>query len=248
MEEACHLQNSCISDVKHPICDPEPNRKRKLVQYELGNSSLLWPKHKIRDRCSSSAQGSSIIQCHEKEKLTEELTKSDEICDELEQDSNYDSNSFIETNVNSKAFDVKGKAVDLPIQPSHVDQPSTSSNGSIGGVYRSTLYSLESRNISEASTQTNTNTGDGLQAGQGYPAFGRKYPTMVPDHESGSSKYGMEVDDTADDDLMLYSNDVAPNALVLSSGSWSPKEDARLGTRKPTIDQEFEQYFSMLML
>ncbi|XP_010528448.1 PREDICTED: protein FAR-RED ELONGATED HYPOCOTYL 1-like [Tarenaya hassleriana] len=36
---------------------------------------------------------------------------------------------------------------------------------------------------------------------------------------------------------------------VLSSGRWTVNQDSsRQNTRKPTIDQEFEQYFSMLML
>lgn len=47
---------------------------------------------------------------------------------------------------------------------------------------------------------------------------------------------------------ILYSNDTNPNVYVLSSGRWSVNKDAQQGSRKPTIDQEFEQYFSMLML
>ncbi|ESQ52412.1 hypothetical protein EUTSA_v10017273mg [Eutrema salsugineum] len=36
---------------------------------------------------------------------------------------------------------------------------------------------------------------------------------------------------------------------VLSSGRWTVNQDStRQGTKKPTIDQEFEQYFSTLML
>ncbi|XP_022642018.1 protein FAR-RED ELONGATED HYPOCOTYL 1 isoform X3 [Vigna radiata var. radiata] len=35
---------------------------------------------------------------------------------------------------------------------------------------------------------------------------------------------------------------------VLSSGRWDLNQEAQSGTRAPTIDQEFEQYFSMLML
>ncbi|KAG2289755.1 hypothetical protein Bca52824_049359 [Brassica carinata] len=37
--------------------------------------------------------------------------------------------------------------------------------------------------------------------------------------------------------------------FVLSSGRWTVDQDStRHGTKKPTIDQEFEQYFSTLML
>nr|KYP76731.1 hypothetical protein KK1_020984 [Cajanus cajan] len=38
------------------------------------------------------------------------------------------------------------------------------------------------------------------------------------------------------------------NMYVLSSGRWNLNKEAQSSTRPPTIDQEFEQYFSMLML
>ncbi|WCJ28321.1 far-red elongated hypocotyl 1 [Euphorbia peplus] len=45
----------------------------------------------------------------------------------------------------------------------------------------------------------------------------------------------------------LYSNKAKPDIPFLSSGSCSVNQDAET-VRKPTIDQEFEEYFSMLML
>ncbi|KAJ7961398.1 Protein FAR-RED ELONGATED HYPOCOTYL 1 [Quillaja saponaria] len=47
---------------------------------------------------------------------------------------------------------------------------------------------------------------------------------------------------------ILCSKGVNPNMYVLSSGRWTVDEEAQSRTRKPTIDQEFEQHFSMLML
>ncbi|MED6145187.1 hypothetical protein PIB30_022646 [Stylosanthes scabra] len=44
----------------------------------------------------------------------------------------------------------------------------------------------------------------------------------------------------------LYSEGEDP--FILSSGIWSVEQEAQSSTRPPTIDQEFEQYFSMLML
>ncbi|KAK1437117.1 hypothetical protein QVD17_02902 [Tagetes erecta] len=38
------------------------------------------------------------------------------------------------------------------------------------------------------------------------------------------------------------------NNSVLSSGRWNVNQDSEQGTEKLTIDKEFEQYFSMLML
>ncbi|KAA8518919.1 hypothetical protein F0562_016307 [Nyssa sinensis] len=46
----------------------------------------------------------------------------------------------------------------------------------------------------------------------------------------------------------LYSNGVNSNNYVLSSGRWSANQETQPGTKKLTIDKEFEQYFSMLML
>ncbi|KAF7848152.1 hypothetical protein BT93_L2250 [Corymbia citriodora subsp. variegata] len=46
----------------------------------------------------------------------------------------------------------------------------------------------------------------------------------------------------------IYSNASNPDNLVLSSGRWSTNHDTLRGTRKPTIDQEFEDYFSTLMM
>ncbi|XP_075513075.1 uncharacterized protein LOC142548572 isoform X1 [Primulina tabacum] len=48
---------------------------------------------------------------------------------------------------------------------------------------------------------------------------------------------------------LLYSDGTAPSNHVLSSGRWSVDQDnIEEGTKKLTIDQEFEQYFSELML
>ncbi|KAG6427550.1 hypothetical protein SASPL_111796 [Salvia splendens] len=49
-------------------------------------------------------------------------------------------------------------------------------------------------------------------------------------------------------DNQLYSNEATDCNFVLSPGRWSVSQDKQEGTRKPTIDQEFEQYFSALML
>ncbi|KAK4745964.1 hypothetical protein SAY87_012276 [Trapa incisa] len=48
---------------------------------------------------------------------------------------------------------------------------------------------------------------------------------------------------------VLYSNhETNANSYVLSSGRWNIERDGQATARKPTIDKEFEQYFSMLML
>ncbi|KAI9115889.1 hypothetical protein K1719_012819 [Acacia pycnantha] len=47
---------------------------------------------------------------------------------------------------------------------------------------------------------------------------------------------------------LLHSSGVNPNVYVLSSGRWEVNQEAQSSTGPPTIDQEFEQYFSTLML
>ncbi|KAG4921911.1 hypothetical protein AAZX31_18G167200 [Glycine max] len=46
----------------------------------------------------------------------------------------------------------------------------------------------------------------------------------------------------------LYSSGANSNVYVLSSGRWNVNQEAQSSSRPPTIDQEFEEYFSMLML
>lgn len=146
-----------------PVCDL--NKKRKLLEYELENSGLPWPRHKIRDR-----QG--II--HPRPLNSENLGKED--------GSESDSNSFI------------------------------------GG--------SDNKMASEGDSDTDV--------------LSEINPGELENQERA------ELEDEITDDTMLYSNDTPP--FLLASGKWSLGQDARLGTRKPTIDQEFEQYFSALML
>ncbi|KAA8516410.1 hypothetical protein F0562_016703 [Nyssa sinensis] len=50
------------------------------------------------------------------------------------------------------------------------------------------------------------------------------------------------------EDMLYYSNGVNSNNYVLSSGRWVVNQETQPGTKKLTIDKEFEQYFSRLML
>lgn len=53
-----------------------------------------------------------------------------------------------------------------------------------------------------------------------------------------------------EEESLLFSNSLLANTFIPSSGSDGAGHaaDVQHGSRKPTIDQEFEQYFSMLML
>ncbi|KAL8526899.1 hypothetical protein ACS0TY_015951 [Phlomoides rotata] len=59
---------------------------------------------------------------------------------------------------------------------------------------------------------------------------------------------GVENCPNTDLEDLLYSNGVDSSNYVLSSGRWPVGQESREKTKKLTIDKEFEEYFSMLML
>ncbi|RYR15809.1 hypothetical protein Ahy_B04g072755 isoform B [Arachis hypogaea] len=64
--------------------------------------------------------------------------------------------------------------------------------------------------------------------------------------EDGKDGAELAIEEEFED--FLLSNGVDPNMYVLSSGRRNVNREAQSSTRPPTIDQEFEEYFSMLML
>ncbi|KAE8702481.1 Far-red elongated hypocotyl 1, putative isoform 2 [Hibiscus syriacus] len=65
---------------------------------------------------------------------------------------------------------------------------------------------------------------------------------------SGYGNYTIEQYQDKEIEETIKSDGANPNVYVLSSGRWSVNQEAPETKRKPTIDQEFEQYFSTLML
>ncbi|CAI0471845.1 unnamed protein product [Linum tenue] len=118
----------------------------------------------------------------------------------------------------------------------------------------SSLASTSSLNcFSESSTQDPRCSSD--------PSNGKELPHLyydsleAYDHKDGMLGYAQQYykggnipleDDEVDDVLGL--NGANSHVYVLSSGRWSVDQDPQPQARKPTIDQEFEQYFSSLML
>lgn len=84
-----------------------------------------------------------------------------------------------------------------------------------------------------------------LQYDPGYMVAEEICPVSGLDH----AILKLESDDNAEtESMILYTNDVAPHSFMRSSGCWNLGQDVPLGAKKPTIDKEFEQYFSSLML
>lgn len=192
-------------------------KKRKLLQYEFGSSSLQWPKHKHRDI--------SGLLNHNENSLHEEIDYHSD--DEREIMSGTDSNNFVnDCHGNKLSLEMNTDTSTEELSVQEQQEPSQSSASSSNTeILKHNAYSLDSRSTKFVNDRLHVDLG-GNHVG-------------IDDAELEG--------ETNTDDLMLYSNNVPPFALA--SGKWSfGSQDTRLGTMKPTIDQEFEQYFSSLML
>lgn len=212
----------------------ELNKKRKL-QYEEDNLGLPWPKQKFRDRFSSSMQESVIFNSTENNGTHGKEVSSgifhNTPAQSEESDNNSNNSSTVDDNL--MMLDVQATKEKLIFLPN--SQTTSSSNISSytvsGKANEEGTADLEETLQSEPRENA---TGDGLGA------------SYIDDLEI--AQYDMEYGDAVQEDMMLYSNDVAPNAFLFSSERLRLGQDSQTGLRKPTIDQEFEQYFSMLML
>ncbi|XP_072979434.1 uncharacterized protein [Typha angustifolia] len=93
-------------------------------------------------------------------------------------------------------------------------------------------------------------SGDDLQFDPQCKDMNALYPGIeaYDDHTIAEfAKLGLMISDAVSEDAMHCSNDISSNMPKISSAQ-AVGHDARLGASKTTIDQEFEQYFSMLML
>ncbi|KAI3732321.1 hypothetical protein L1987_63525 [Smallanthus sonchifolius] len=70
-------------------------------------------------------------------------------------------------------------------------------------------------------------------------------PTSEDCSSECAYEYEYETKESMVEDLFCANS---ANKSVLSSGRWNVKQDTEQGAEKLTIDKEFEQYFSMLML
>ncbi|XP_020553487.1 protein FAR-RED-ELONGATED HYPOCOTYL 1-LIKE [Sesamum indicum] len=138
-------------------------------------------------------------------------------------------------------------------------QPCTSSARWGGTSFQSGLYSLESR----SGTKSSSCKSESLSICEELEYLHNDYATLPSDYyEDHLIEFGSHADCSCSEyqndgtehhcnkDLgdLLYSSGVAPSNYVLSSGRWSVTHDTQPATRKLTIDKEFEQYFSSLML
>ncbi|CAN0906825.1 Protein FAR-RED ELONGATED HYPOCOTYL 1 [Linum grandiflorum] len=207
---------------------PEFNRKRKLTANQLG---LPVAKHEcLGHHHKSYPQPSQVEDITTPVKST---TDNNRIMSDHE--SGNDCNSFI-NNVDSS--DCTMSLSESKFKKSEVSMmcPSRTSPAST----LSLNWSSESCNDLQCSSDNATSS-----AGDYYDQF----QECDEDQINHYSKYNdCPVGDDEDLDSDLYENSVNSHVYLLSSGRLTVKQDAQSGTRGPTIDQEFEQYFAGLML
>ncbi|KAH7656977.1 Thioredoxin-like fold-containing protein [Dioscorea alata] len=218
-----------IEDVTTGIL--ELKKKRKCL-YDL---ELPSPKHKFGARSSHSGQGFSVEQNFKVDEGPNNIIIANE--SEQNEESAKDGDSIIIDEYGSVMILDDDKIIQQSsLKTNQVNQHSpTLSLGSYdNNNFRDTLFSLDSRLTQK-----------------------EKVDEMA-DFDSSSAK-SIDIDDQQQelehfkiegyDNVMLYSNGVTTsNESLPFPGMWMVGQDARLNGRKPTIDQEFEQYFSMLML
>lgn len=186
-------------------------KKRKLIDEQLSSPIR---KLNFREGSPGSEQSSNF---------SGEPVASD-ILQALHQDSEMDSNSFLDESEGAPSANSKRDISEVYAS----DESSTSSEScSSNYTHRESLHSVVHRGSKKVD---NGET---------------KSPII---DEFGYEAELKELLETDPEDLMLYSNGLSSDMFVLSSGRWKIKPDAQAEARKPTIDQEFEEYFSSLML
>ncbi|KAK7255782.1 hypothetical protein RIF29_29201 [Crotalaria pallida] len=203
-------------------------RKRKLQSDQL---DLLRPKRKCWDGHASLFDENPVLESMHNHTV-KSITDTSVVDDRSEPESVKDSNSFIEDCDTAMSVNEEAKAeADCANTYLYVKRESYSED--------STLFdSKYGSSYNDADMQALENPEEHLLGAGSFS--GHPYS----EHADDSSEHS--VDKEFED--FLFSNGVNPNTYVLSSGRWNVDQEAQSSTRPPTIDQEFEQYFSMLML
>ncbi|PON38596.1 hypothetical protein PanWU01x14_311780 [Parasponia andersonii] len=222
-------------------------KKRKLQAEQLGLPTL---KHKCWDRAvASDGPFAKFYGSHE---VTKGKRKGLAMDDRSERESMKDSNSFAEDSdsATSAYNGAKMEAENVKIY----DSPSSSSPSCGTESLENTNSPLDSLNVRKADSREEELAFDSSQHEERMQAYLNLEEQLIEFGNHGdyiTSEHGdEELEQRTDKELedILYTNGLNPNVYVLSSGRWSVNQEAQSDSRKPTIDQEFEQYFSMLML
>ncbi|KAK9920642.1 hypothetical protein M0R45_029191 [Rubus argutus] len=229
-------------------------KKRKLQAEQLG---LPVPKHKCwehnfpSDVVSMFDENPVEVQNMQTHVIKGKI-KGVALNDQSEPGSGNDSNSFAGDNCDSAMSVYSEAELKRAYEKTCLyDRPSSSSVNSDVNSFKDTNNSLDGMAVVEAN----------------YSAEEPKFVSGVhqpPQHlEEQLQDFGDEanyicseygdhfIEECTDKEVeaIIYASSLNPNTYVLSSGRWTINQEAQSGSsRNPTIDQEFEQYFSTLML
>ncbi|EOY07483.1 Far-red elongated hypocotyl 1, putative isoform 1 [Theobroma cacao] len=228
------------------------NKKRKLEAEQLG---LPISKHQCWNRSLPSKPPTfSSIQEVEGFSPCTFKGKGGAAYDVSETGSAKDSNSFAEDS--DCAMSVHDEAKFGTEDTKYLLYGRASSSSSDwGSNSQGSLYSSDSTTVASRSVDKEVLSSPG---GQPEPADVEladnleeslvEYGSHIDYIYSGYGNYPIEEYQDKEIEEILNTNGANPNVYVLSSGRWSANQEAPQTARKPTIDQEFEQYFSTLML
>ncbi|GAA0154840.1 hypothetical protein LIER_37978 [Lithospermum erythrorhizon] len=235
------------------------NKKRKFPAEQLG---LPLPKHKSIP--SSHYESDSIINVNNKEcnsSLIEVESIAQSSNDTSQSGSTKDSNSSSGGNQITTSISGQLRNDIWYSKASVSDQPSTSSVTWPSTCSTRSLYSLEGRAMTKScsssdETESSYNIREGRDLdhnkfGSHSSHYGEADIEFISHAEyicSDFSHDNMEQCIKDEDQDVIYFNRVVPDNYGLSSGRWPVNQDNEQGPQKMTIDKEFEQYFSELML
>ncbi|KAL6987643.1 hypothetical protein U1Q18_013390 [Sarracenia purpurea var. burkii] len=216
------------------------NKKRKFQAELLG---LPLPKHKCWERSFSSEYDSPPNEIVRVEDFDVHLIKGKTV-DGANDDESYlnsakDSNSC--GGDTDFATSVSGEAkIQSEYPKTHPSDRLSSSSVNWGSISsKNGAYSLDKdRSPNDFELYTCLDFDEHLIE------FGSHMDYLCSEHGNDS----MELNTDKELEDMLNLNETPPKNYVLSSGRWSVNQETELTTKKLTIDKEFEQYFSMLML
>ncbi|KAI8556653.1 hypothetical protein RHMOL_Rhmol05G0270800 [Rhododendron molle] len=224
-------------------------KKRKFHAETLG---LPLPKHK----CSASSFSSDIVSpLNENPRVDEvdaHIIKGKIIVvakdDEPEIVSGKDSNSYGGDSGSAMSSAEAKMQLEYP-KMLLSDMPSTSSVNWASSSFKNSLYSLDSRIVSKSGADRvqSPYSGDNSLP---HNDFGLN---SCQDFDEHVLEFGCQIDyscleDENDDSETCTDKEPRSSNYVLSSGRWSINRETQPTAEKLTIDKEFEQYFSMLMM
>ncbi|GMJ12125.1 hypothetical protein HRI_004881700 [Hibiscus trionum] len=226
------------------------NKKRKIEAEQLG---LPSPKHQCWKQ-SLSLKPPTLGSITEVEGFSPCTFKGKggAVYDVSETESVKDSNSFAEDSDTAMSMHANGKYLLYNSASSSSPDWGSSSGGSHSDGTTVASSSVEKDVLSSpdwgsSSRGSHSETADAILA-ENLQEKLAEYGDDIDYIYSGYRNYTIEKYQDKEIEEILNSNGENPNDYVLSSGRWSVNQEATQNKRKPTIDQEFEQYFSTLML